>query len=158
MNIISQLKTLSFISAVAFGLILSPTLSMADDGNRGHKKDQYSHDRGQMKNKAKNKAVHHGESHKQRGNSHVANAMGYRGHVKQSNKHRSDHHYDRARKNHNYHKHGGHGHNHNYVYSSHSHSRHVNHDHAHRGQYVDFDNLRFMFGLHTGNFDIIFRD
>ncbi len=158
MNIISQLKTMSLISAIALGLILSPALSMADDGNRGHKKNQYSHDRGQAHNKAKNKAGHRIGSHNKQKHSYVVNPMGHRGHVKPSHKHRSDHHYDRARKNHNYHKHGGHGHNHNYVYSSHSHSHYVNHDHAHRGEYVDLDNLRFMFGLHTGNFDIIFRD
>lgn len=158
MNITSQLKTLSLISAVALGLILSPTLSMADNGNRGHNKDQYSHDRGQAHNKAKNKAVHRRDTHKKQKQSYVASPMGHRGHVKPSHKYRSDHHYGRAGKNHNYHKHGGHGHNHNYEYSSHSHSRNVHHDYAHRGQYAGLDNLRFMFGLHTGNFDIIFRD
>ena len=152
MNIIPSLKTLPLISAIAFGLALSPTLSMAADGNRGDHKMKYSHDRGQSH---KNGHGRHKTGKSQR-NSPVAHAVNKHRQEKQGHKHRSNNHYDRAYGNHMYHKHGNHGHNH--AYSDHNHTNYVYHDYGYRGQYVDLDNMRFMLGLHTGNFDIIFRD
>jgi len=158
MNITSQLKTLPLISAIALGLVLSPTLSMADDGNRGRDKTQYSHDRGQSnkmtRNKFNNRADHRRETSKKHGNRYVGNANDKYRHDKKSHKYKSDHRYNGAHDNHRYHKHG----NHNHHYTGHKHTNYLDHDHRYRKQYIDLDNLRFMFGLHTGNFDIIFRD
>lgn len=150
MNVITPLKNLSLISTIALGLALSPTISMADNADRGHNKTQYSHDRGQSRNKGHDRH----ESRKSQRNSYVARSLESRRHGKRQ--HQSNIHYGRIHGNNAYHTHGNHGHNH--GHSSHNHTNYVVRDYAHQDNYIGLDNLRFMFGLHTGNFDIIFRD
>ena len=150
MNVITPLKNLSLISAIALGLALSPTISMADKADRGHNKPQYSHDRGQSRNKG------HGrhESRKSQRNSYVTRSLENRRHGKRQ--HQSNINYGKIHGNNAYHAHGNRGHNH--GHSSHNHTNYVVQDYGHQDHYIGLDNLRFMFGLHTGNFDIIFRD
>ena len=156
MKIITSLKTLPLISVIALGLALSPTLTMADDGNRGGQKTQYSNDRGQSHNKTHNKGNRRGDAAKNHSRRYVANSFVQRRHDKQSHKHKAKNHYDRRYDDHGYHRHGAHGHKH--VSTTHNHRHTVIHDYGYRAPYVDLDNMRFMLGLHTGNFDIILRD
>ena len=153
MKSMTTLKTLPLISALALGLALSPTLSMADDDKRGGQKTHYSHDRGQSHNKTHNKGAYRGEIAKNHSRRYVANSFDQRRHEKQSHKHKTKNHYDRSN---GYHRHGTHGHDH--VYTGHHHRHTVIHDYGYREPYVGLDNMRFMLGLHTGNFDIILRD
>ena len=152
MNLSRTLKTLPLIGVLAMGLALTPAISMADDDNRGRHKDRYSHDAGKS----------HKKAHKQ----------GHRAHKKEwKREHRSygkhhghkytDKHKHGWKKRHG--KHYGHKHSHRDTRHSHSHRGHrhehvVVRDYGHHDHYLDFDDLRFVFGLHTDNVDIIFRD
>ena len=152
MNLSRILKTLPMIGVLAMGLALTPAISMADDDNRGRHKDRYSHDAGKS----------HKKAHKQ----------DHRAHKKEwKREHRRDHKkykHGHGHKHVNNHKHGwkkhyGHKHRHNGHRHSHSHRGHrhehvVVRDYGHHDHYLYFDDLRFVFGLHTDNVDIIFRD
>ena len=137
MNIRSTIKTLPIIAALAIALAMSPNTAMADKGDRnahkGQYSKQYSHDAGRSHNRTrKDTRLHKGYAHHGHGHKKVRKShpdMYYGGH-----------------------KHKGHHH------RRHSHDHYVVHEHGYRDHYVDFDNLRFMIGLHTDQFDIIFRD
>lgn len=150
MNIISNIKNLTLISSVALALALSPSLSMAENGKHGKSKSQYTQERGGMYNKVRSQKY----SHERHSNKHTSHSISKHRHEKHGIKHRPAVHHAQSHRKYGHHKRGYHGHNH--TYAGHTHSNHVSH--GHRGQFVDLDNMRFMFGLHTGNLDIIFRD
>ena len=149
---LTSLKTLPLIGVLAIGLVLSPTLSMADNGDRGRHKTQYSHDGGQSHSKGhKRSNTHSNKAHyKSHGKSHKGNYG-----------HSSKHHYTKGHGHHNNHGHYKRGfknlrHDHQNSHRAH-HTTYVVNDH-HYSDYYGLDPLRFMIGLHTNNFDIIFRD
>ena len=150
MKSLTSLKTLPLISVLAIGLALSPTLSMADNGDRGRHKTQYSFDGGQSHSKGhKRSNTHSNKRHyKSHGKSHESK-HGYRSkhHYNKGHGHHNDHaHYKRDRHNHRYDNHRG------------QHTTYIVNDHHYSDYSYGLDPLRFMIGLHTNNFDIIFRD
>ena len=146
---LTSLKTLPLISVLAIGLVLSPTLSMADNGDRGRHKTQYS-DSGQS----------HSKGHK-RSNKH-SNKAHYKSHGKshkENYRHSSKHHYTKGRGHHNAHANYKRGfNNHHDHHRGDHHTSYVVNDHHYSDYSYGLDPLRFMIGLHTNNFDIIFRD
>lgn len=151
---LTSLKTLPLISVLAIGLVLSPTLSMADNGDRGRHKTQYSYDGGQAhskghkrSNKQSNKAHYksHGKIHKE----NIGHSSKH--HYPKEHGYHSDHgHYKRGFTNHRY----GHQNNH----RGRHHTNYVVNEHHYSDYSYGLDPLRFMIGLHTNNVDIIFRD
>jgi hypothetical protein len=147
MKSLHSLKTLPLIAALAIGLALLPTLSMADNGDRGGHKKQYSHDDRQS----------HSKGHKS------SNTHSNKGHYKShDNSHKSKNRYSSK-----YRNKKGYGHDNSHAhYKPVYHDRHRAHHHTtyvvNDRHYSDYsyglDPLRFMIGLHTNNVDIIFRD
>ncbi len=146
----TTLKSLPLLTLLAAGLVLSPTMAMAGHGDRSHSKGQYSHDdnrshsKGHKRsNKHSNKAQYksHGKSHK--GNyGHSSKHLYTKGHGNYN-----DHgHYKRGFTNHHDHHRGN------------QQTTYVVNDHYYNDYSYGLDPLRFMIGLHTNNFDIIFRD
>ena len=138
MNLISTLKTLPLIGILAIGLALSPMTAVADKGDRSYSKSHKSHN-GALRGSHHKKHVLHNSSrygHK------------YKDHNRRYNKHHNKpvyrNHYAR-----------GHGHHPRHYYPRNHYNNYYAYD---RGDHNVFDNVEFMFGLHTGNFDIIFRD
>lgn len=147
MNIRSTIKTLPLIGVLALGLVLSPMTAMADQSDRGSHKGQYSHDNSKKHNKAhKNARPHKVHEYDRRGHKHAGNKH-YDKRYSRHNKHSNNKHFRHSHRD--KHRHGS---------RRHSHSYYVVNDHRHHDHYIDFDDLRFMIGLHTDNFDIIFRD
>ena len=143
---LNSLKTLPLIAALAIGLALWPTLSMADKGDRGGHKNKYSQDNRQSHSK--------GDKHR--------NSHSNKGHYKsRDNSHKSNHGYSSK---HRYNK--GHGHHNDHVYYKRKHhaghrdhhTTYIVNDHHYSDYSYGLDPLRFMIGLHTDNVDIIFRD
>lgn len=151
---LTSLKTLPLISALAIGLVLSPTLSMADNGDRGRHKTQYSHDGGQS----------HSKGHK--GSKTQSNKRHYKSHGKShksNHGHSSKHHYAKGHGHHNDHAHYKRGINkyrydHQNSHRGHHHTSYVVNDQHYSDYSYGLDHLGFMIGLHTNNVDIIFRD
>lgn len=151
---LTSLKTLPLISALAIGLVLSPTLSMADNGDRGRHKTQYSHDGGQS----------HSKGHK--GSNTQSNKRHYKSHGKShksNHGHSSKHHYAKGHGHHNDHAHYKRGINkyrydHQNSHRGHHHTSYVVNDQHYSDYSYGLDHLGFMIGLHTNNVDIIFRD
>lgn len=152
MNLSRTLKTLPLIGVLAMGLALTPAISMADDDNRGRHKDRYSHDAGKS----------HKKAHKQDHRAHKKEwKRDHRSYGKHHGHKYADKHKHGWKKRHG--KHYGHKHSHRDTRHSHSHRGHrhehvVVRDYGHHDHYLGFDDLRFVFGLHTDNVDIIFRD
>lgn len=147
MNIITTFKTLPVIGALVLGLALAPNVALAEKGDRGNHKGQYSQDTGKTHNKARKNNKQH--------KVHVNDRHGHKNLRKGHNdKYYSQH---NSRK---HNRHGSHAHrdNHRHGYGGHTHSHYVVNHHDHHDRYIDFDDLRFMIGLHTDNFDIILRD
>jgi len=140
MNFIPKLKVIPLTAIIALGLALSPTLSMADNKNHGRQKDQYSHDGGKSHIKAQRNEQHIVHGYDKRGKGHVTNNYFGKPHV--------------ARSKHVYYA------NYPYRHEHHGHSdvEYIVVDHDHHDHYVDYDDVRFKIGVHTGNFDIVFRD
>ena len=139
----TTLKSLPLLTLLAAGLVLSPTMVMAGHGDRSHSKGQYSHDGGQSHSKGHKRSNTHSNKHhyKSHGKSHNTKGHG----------HYNDHgHYKRGFNNHRYDHHDHHRGHHNTTY--------VVNDHYYNDYSYGMDSLRFMIGLHTNNFDIIFRD
>ena len=149
MNTISPLKAMPIIAALAIGLALAPTASMADNGNRGNHKGQSSQDYSRSHSKADSKKQHRRDKREHGSKRHNVNR-----HDRHSNKTVTRNYYGKPHKYRNNHKHYGHDHHRN----NHSYTNYVVHDYVDRDRYVGFDDLRFMIGLHSDNFDIIFRD
>ena len=157
MNITSTLKTLPLVGVIALGLAILPATSIAGDGDRGKHKTQYTTSTGKSHDGRHDKGSHRGDKRKNHNGGYVANSFDRHHYDKRGHKHKPNRHNHTGHVRHNnYHRHGDHGHSH--VYTDHSHTNYVIHDHDHRDHYVGLDNLRFMFGLHADNFDIIFRD
>lgn len=155
MKSISPLKTLPLSAIIAIALALSPALSMADNGERGRYKSKHASDVGKSHNKGQS---HHDKRsfkkpRKQHNVAHGYDRHGY-------DKHRRNKHGHKKQVNNYYYvkpySHSNHHHNH--GYNGHTHTNYVVHDYGHDDHYLGLDNLRFMFGLHTGNFDIVIRD
>lgn len=151
MNIISTIKTLPLISLFAISLALSATPSIADNAKHERNKSQYSQDRGKSQNYGHRQNMDKGQRDRQ-----VSHVSVTRDHKKRNHKYPSGSHHRSAHTDKRHHKQGNHVYRNNH--SGHVHRNHVNHDHMYLGQHIGLENLRFMFGLHTGNFDIIFRD
>jgi len=138
MKTLSTLKTLPLIGLLAMGLALAPTVSMADDDDRGRGKDRVyqKHDGGKGHNRDAGKSHRRDKTYYNHGHGHKKGFA--RGHNK-GHKHVYNNHYNVG------HKHHGHGHKH--V------DRVIVHDH-----YSSYDPFRLMLGLHLDNIDIIYRD
>ena len=143
MKTLNTLKTLPLIGALAVGMALAPTVSMADDDNHGRGKERVyqKHDGGKGHYRDGARSDHRDKGRYERGhNQHKGIA---RGAVREL-------------------KHGGHKH----VYNSHYKHGHKHHDQGHRhadyvivhDHYRDYDPFRLMLGLHFDNIDIIYRD
>lgn len=138
MNIISTFKTLPLLGAFAIGLTMTPTLSVADGNDRGRHNERHTQ-----------QSAHNNQS-QHRGN--------IRNHSKQRHQNQHGHNQRTQHRHGNKHKqivHNYNGHNrnrHQYTYAQHrvrfSQPRH----------FLSLSNLGLMFGLHTDNVDIIYRD
>lgn len=147
MNLIPKLKIIPLVAIIALGLSMSPTLSLAGDKehgkDNGRRLNQQSHESGKpvIRHPRKEVTVAHGYD------GHTSNyrAKNYRkGTIVKPGRHV----YYRD----SIHRHDHHGHGRpKYVIVDHD--CHDCHDH-----YVDYDDVRFSIGVHTGNFDIVFRD
>ena len=158
MNLSKTLKTLPLIGALAMGLALTPAISNADDDKRGRDKDRYSHDAGKSHKKAHKQAhrAHKKEWKREHVRDHRRDHRDYR--KKHGHKHVNSHKHGWKKRHgkHYGHRHTHHGHRH--GHRGHRHEHVVVRDYDYHDHYVDFDDLRFMIGLHTDNVDIIFRD
>lgn len=147
MNLIPKLKTLPLATVIALGLALSPTLSIAGDKDydKGHGRSnkQFSHEssKPRIKQQRKEQVVTHGYDRH--------GIKGY-GHDKVINNYYSRPHAEHSR--HVYYRNDPYRHHH------HDHEKYIIVDHDHHEHYVDMDDVRFKIGIHTGNFDIVFRD
>ena len=127
----TALKNLPLISLLAAGLFLSPAMAMADKGDRGNFKRHDSHEnRHSQSNSQKHSNKHHNKHSYNKGYGHHNNQVHYK----------RDHH------KHRYDKHRSH------------HTTYIVNDHHYSDYSYGLDPLRFMIGLHTNNFDIVFRD
>lgn len=157
MKILSVLKILPLVSVIAIGTALSPTLSMADNDKRSRDKGQYSHDGGKSHVKSRIRDV---------------KPLGYgrevRNYSKHGDKHRSKHYrgkgygHNKPYKGHKHGHYGHHSHHGHHGHSGHNHTNVIVHDYGvydyARRHYLSLDDLRFTFGLHADNFDIILHD
>jgi hypothetical protein len=144
MNFIPKLKIIPLATVIALGLALSPTLSIA--GDKGHDKDngrhknQYSQDVGKphIKQQRREQTVVHGFDGRGQ-NKLIKNyySRPYVEHVKhvyyRNDPYRHEHH-------------------------GHDHVKYIIVEDDHHEHFVDYDDVRFKIGVHTGNFDIVFRD
>lgn len=155
MKIISALKALPVASLLIMGIVLSPAIAMADNGDRGRTKSEHSFDSGQSHNvrdRHRDKSTHkkqQNERHivrKYDRNSHGHNKYRH-GHVIQKHNGKP---YAKHKK-HVYYHYDQHGQNH----KPHHHDNYIVHHHEH---YDVFDDVRFKIGIHTGDFDIVYRD
>ncbi len=160
MNLSRTLKTFPLAGALAMGLALTPAIVNADDDDRGRHKDRYSHDGGTAYEKSLRKEIR--GLRKELKREHKRNQ-------KSHGKHHGHKHKNKHKHKHDGHKHNGHKHKHVYKYKHNGHKHKHVYKHNHRGhkhrhhryhhyRYRDYDPLRFILGLHTDNFDIIFRD
>ncbi len=135
------------LTLLVTGLALAPTVTMADKGDSRHYKSQYSQADSRSHSKQRK---HTGKQHQ---NSHRKN---HRDH----SRHNSKHQYNKWQSRRNDHAHNKHG-NHNHRYNNHrghSHTTYVVNDRHYNDHLYGLNQLRFMIGLHTDNFDITFRD
>jgi len=141
MKILATLKTLPLIGLLAMGLALGPTVSMADDDDRGRGKDRVyqKYDGGKSHYRDGHRSHRRDHGHYKRGHSHKKG-----GHKHVYNSHRKHGH-----------KHHGYGH-HTHGHKHHGH-RHVDTVIVHDRHY-DYDPFRLLLGLHFDNIDIIYRD
>lgn len=142
-----QLKTVPLITVLALGLAFAPLSAMAGNGNRGHQKSEHSNSSGKHHNKGQYRSEKH-TYREPRHNNHkrsLGRKLNHDHGTRYSSHHNRGH--DKHVRHYPRYDHRGHGTTH-YV---------VN-DYYPRDHYVDFDHLGFMIGLHTNNFDIMFRD
>lgn len=140
----NRMTLIPVIAALAASLALAPATSMARD--KDHR--EYS---GEVRDHAKRHSddgVRVGKYREHRGKGHKY-TRGH-GHHHEKKHRKQGHHYGHRHG----HDHHGHAHHRGYrdekVYVIHGPSRHRH--------YHGNDSLRFMIGLHTGNFDLILRD
>ena len=152
MKTLATLKTLPLIGLLAMGLALGPTVSMADDDDRGRGKDRVyqKHDGGKGHYRGHDRSHRRDHGHYKRGHGHKKGHK-HRGHKHSGHKHVYNHYDTHGHKHHGY-RHHNHGHRH----IDHGH-RHVDHVVVHDHHY-DYDPFRLMLGLHFDNIDIIYRD
>ncbi len=147
----TTLKSLPLLTLLAAGLILSPAMAMAGHADRGHSKGQYSQDDRQSHSKGHKRSNKHTNkaNYKSHGKSHKGNyGQNSKHHYTKGHGHYNDHaHYKRGVNNHRYDHHRG---NH--------HTSYVVNDNHYSDYPYGLDHLGLMIGLHTNNFDIIFRD
>lgn len=178
MELTKTLKTLPLMGILAFSLGLSPSIAVADNSDRGNYKKQHSRDANRQHNNGRYRAdkpkhikqqrrqekkhrnsAHHNEYANRRQqrnhdshNSHRNHEHGYQqNHHKQRKHHRKQH---RHHNGHKYYSHQHYGRDYGHRHSSHSIAEYITNDHDRR-YYLNLSNQRFMFGLHTGNVDII---
>jgi len=141
-------KTIPLLTLLSAGLMLSSPMAMADKGDREHSKEYSSHHRQQSHN-----------NDYRRDNKHA--------YFSHKGNHRSEHRYDRDNRHnsHSYYRpkeHYEHRYNRHVEHRSYPHTTYIVNDHyysdyGYRHGYI-LDNLGFMIGLHTNNFDVTFRD
>ena len=153
MNIISKLKTLPLVGALAIGLALSPASAMAEKGDRSYS------NKGDRSNNSTFRADRRGDKHGVRSDTrHKDRKHGARNdNRKFAKKHALNHYKSKGQKHRSKHVYNSRGHGHNIV-RPYNYNHSYGHNHGYRGHSHGLDNIEFMFGLHTGNFDIIFRD
>lgn len=167
MNITTFLKSLPFMAVLGLSLGLTPILSMAETGHPSQYKQQHPRTE-------KPKHIKHHWKHKRTSgdfkpyNDHVYNAR-HRNHEVEYNRHRNHdsmdrhsnrRHHDRKYRRKHQRNHHGHRHNRHNHYDRHQHRHHSGHRHDHRyckdrRHHLNFADPRFVFGLHTGNVDIV---
>lgn len=139
MNIKTSLKTLPVAGALALMLVLSPTVSYADKGERGDRGESGEH-RGKAKGKDQREYYNRGIERR-----------GYDKHARKYDRrrHRAEaysqdrRHYDR----------------HGYYYVPEVRTYVVPAPRQYvQDRYLDLRDLRFMIGLHTNNFDLTIRE
>lgn len=166
MKFLGNLKTLPVLATLAFGLSLSPAITMADNSEHRSFKQQHSRDAGKHHNKE-----HRNTKKNRHHNQHDKHAMRHKPH----HGHRKQHH-EHGQRHHRGHEHYSskpvyrqHRHHNGHAYYTHQHGgRHYNHRHYghsisdyvidepnHR-YYLGLYNQRLLFGLHTDKVDIIY--
>lgn len=167
MKFIDTVKNLPLLSLLAFSLAASPSLSMAGDNNRGHDKKQHSRDGASYGHKRGDKRTPHQQrrqyikhSKKQHQGVYAYGQNRNYGPKHAFNKHHGKKHNAHQHNQHNQHRHGyGHGHGHNHTQNhSNRYQRNIIVEERRYPNNYNLRDLRFMFGLHTNNFDIILRD
>ena len=137
MNIISTIKTLPLLGAFAIGLTMTPALSVADGNDRGRHNDRHTQQN-----------VHYNQS-QHRGNIRNHSKQGYQnlhGHKRTNRRHG--------------HKHQQIVHNYNGYNRNRHQAPYVQHSvqFSQPRHFLSLSKLGLMFGLHTDNVDIIYRD
>jgi len=158
MKFIETVKTLPLLSLLAFSLAVSPSLSMAGDNNRGHDKKQhsrdeasYGHKQGDKRSTYQQRRQYIKHSKKQHQGAYAYGQNRNYGHKHAFNKHHG--------KKHNAYQHNQHRHGHNHRQNhSNRYQRNIIVEERRYPNNYSLRDLRFMFGLHTNNFDIILRD
>lgn len=132
----TTLKNIPLLTIIAAGLALSPAMVMAGHGDRSHNKEQYSYNDHQSHRKGHTKS----------------NKRNYKSHSKS---HRSGHRIDHVQNKHGFNNRRSHRHD---NHRDHHYTTYVVNDQHYSDYAYGMDPLRLMIGLHTNNFDIIFRD
>jgi len=145
MNFIPKLKIIPLATVIALGLALSPAVTMAGEKDHKGQKSQYSHDAGKTRIKQPRIEQHVTRGGERRGHGPVIKNHHIKPYIMRSKKvYYRDRPYG--------HEHYGHGRT-EYIIVDHDH-----HDHYVDYEYIDLDDVRLEIGVHTGNFDIVFRD
>ena len=140
MNIKSTLKTLPLLGILATSITLSPGLVYAENNQRAHQNDT-KHVRKASDNKHdySNRHVHNEQYRHNESKSH------------KHNQHRMAHSHDWKVKHKHNHRHDGHRHYDDRYIRNYGNSHVLQH-------HLQTDRLRFIFGIHSDNFDIYIRD
>ena len=139
----TTLKNLPLVTILAAGLVLSPVLVMASQGERNSNKAHYSQNDRQSHSKAdKRSSKAHYKSRDNRNKSKHGYSSKHRYNTKHG-RHNDRAHYKRGFNNHRHDHHA---------------TTYVVNDHHYSDYPYGLEHLRFMIGLHTNNFDIVFRD
>lgn len=165
MNISSKLKTLPILGSLALALISAPAIAVADNAKREQNRGQYSQkaDKSHYRGESNRQHRQQGEHRGQQRNGH--NRHGYNdyahnhGHKYAFNKSHKKHHKHRRHGHNSHHRHPHYGHRHGHSHGQHNHyqSNVIVRPQRHT-PYLNLNDVRFMFGLHTDNVDLIFRD
>ena len=136
MNNKTLFEKLSLLALLASSIALTPSIALADRGDRDHSRGNYSNDehRSHSNRYDYRPSGKRHQAYKRYGSVHKQS----RGHGHHKNHVRYKHRYDGRRHN--------------------NHTTYVVNDHYYANDFYLRNPLRFMIGLHTNNIDIILRD
>lgn len=169
-----QLKMLPLIGSMAMALMVAPGISLADRNDREHRRDHRAEQSERRAERREHRREHRQENRREhrreQQGSHRYNEYAHNPGQKYFFRHGHKKHHKHYKHKHKHHGHKHHVHKHHgHKHYKHRHGYHAGHHHGHYEPryivrdrsyrpYVDLSDLRFMFGLHTDNIDLIFRD